>query len=287
MLRFSAPVVTRTYDASTFLWEELTVAVLETEDLTKTFHTARRGEVRAVRGVTLDIQRGQTLGLVGESGSGKSTFARMCLGLIRPTSGVVRVVGQDLTSLSGRELRQLRRRAQIVFQEPLESLNPMMSVQSIVAEPLKLHRPDLGRRDRAREAETMLERVGIPPRFADRRPQALSGGQQQRVGIARALVLEPEFVVLDEPTSSLDLSVRAQILELLVSLQAELGHAYLLVSHDLATVKYVSDSIAVMRNGDLVEVGSADDVTGSPREPYTAELFGSTMSTRPKTLPNT
>lgn len=259
------------------------MAVLETENLSKTFHTASRGEVRAVKKVTLTIERGQTLGLVGESGSGKSTFARMCLGLIRPSAGVVRVVGQDLTKLSAKRLRELRSRAQIVFQEPLESLNPMMSIQSIVAEPLKLHRPHLSRKERAREAEAMLERVGIPPRFADRRPQALSGGQQQRVGIARALVLEPDLVVLDEPTSSLDLSVRAQILQLLMQLQADFGHAYLLVSHDLATVKYAAGQIAVMREGELVEVGPTRRVTQAPEKPYTAELFRSTMSTRPKT----
>lgn len=258
------------------------MAVLETEDLSKTFHTASRGDVRAVKGVTLSIDRGQTLGLVGESGSGKSTFARMCLGLIRPSAGVVRVVGQDLNTLNAKGLRELRSRAQIVFQEPLESLNPMMSVQSIVSEPLKLHRPQMSRKERTREAEAMLERVGIHHRFADRRPQALSGGQQQRVGIARALVLAPELVVLDEPTSSLDLSVRAQILQLLTQLQKDLGHAYLLVSHDLATVKYAAGHIAVMREGELVEVGSTRRVTQEPQDSYTAELFGSTMSTRPE-----
>ena len=234
--------------------------------------------MEAVRGVSLDIDVGETLALVGESGSGKSTTGRLCLGLLHPDGGSVRVLGRDLSELRARQLRSFRGTATMVFQEPFQSLNPRMRVGSIIEEPLQIHQPELESRARSRKVNEALEQVGLPTGFAQRFPAELSGGQQQRVGIARAVICKPRFVVLDEPTSSLDLSVQAQILRLLRQLQTELDLAYLFISHDLHTVRYVADRVAVMHHGRIVETGRTEAVFTSPERDYTKSLLAATLS---------
>ena len=228
--------------------------------------------VRAVDGVDFEIAEGQTLGLVGESGSGKSTAGYCVLQLIRPTAGEVVFLGRDLTKLRGEELRRGRRDMQIVFQDPYSSLDPRMTVASIVREPLDVH--GIGTRsERDQRVRGLLDRVGFDPGFARRYPHEFSGGQRQRVGIARALALEPKLVVCDEPVSALDVSIQAQILNLLLSLQRDFDLTYLFISHDLGVVRHVSTRIAVMYLGRIVELGAAADVYSNPRHPYTAALL--------------
>lgn len=230
------------------------------------------GEVRAVDGVDFSIPTGTTFGLVGESGSGKTTLARAILRLIEPTDGTVRIDGTDVTALSRSAMRDFRPNMQIVFQDPTSSLNPRKSVQEIVATPLKLH--DVGsKRERLERVEELLDIVDLPREFMYKHPTALSGGQKQRVGIARAIALNPKFVVLDEPTSALDVSVQARIMELFEDLQHELDLTYLFISHDLSVVKNVSDWIGVMYLGRLVEVGPVDRVFDDPKHPYTRALL--------------
>lgn len=230
------------------------------------------GEVRAVDGVNFAIPTGTTFGLVGESGSGKTTLARAILRLIEPTTGTVRIDGTDVMALSRSALRDFRPNMQIVFQDPTSSLNPRKSIQEIVATPLKLH--DVGsKRERLERVEELLDIVDLPREFMYKHPTALSGGQKQRVGIARAIALNPKFVVLDEPTSALDVSVQARIMELFEKLQDELDLTYLFISHDLSVVKNVSDWIGVMYLGRLVEVGPVDRVFDDPKHPYTRALL--------------
>ena len=228
--------------------------------------------VRAVDGIDLDIQRGETLGLVGESGCGKSTTGRAILQLIRPTTGSVRFHGQDLTALRGRELRAVRRQMQMVFQNPYASLDPRMTVGSIIAEPLRVHRVLRGRALNERVLE-LVELVGLNPAHVRRFPHEFSGGQRQRVGIARAIALQPELIVADEPISALDVSIQAQILNLLQDLQEKLSLTYLFIAHDLAAVRHVSNRIAVMYLGKVVEVAAADEITRRPLHPYTQALI--------------
>jgi peptide/nickel transport system ATP-binding protein/oligopeptide transport system ATP-binding protein len=249
--------------------------------VTKTFET-RGGTVHAVNGVDLDIGPGETLALIGESGSGKSTLGRLLLGLHTPDSGSIGFEGIDLASLDPAEVRRVRRRLTVVFQEPDESLNPRMTILQNVAEPLRIHQPELTRRDIRDRVVAALDSVSLPAEVADRYPRQLSGGQQQRVGIARAIVTEPRFVVLDEPTSSLDLSVRSQILTLLRRLQERLGLSYLLITHDIHTVRYASERLAVMYLGQIVESGPTQDVFADPRHPYTRALLSSTLSPDPR-----
>lgn len=259
--------------------------LVEAEAVSKDFIGSGGAAVHAVVGVSLSIDPGQTLGLIGESGSGKSTMGRILLALVRPDSGRVRFDGVDLTSLSTGRLRRLRSRFQVVFQEPLESLNPRMSVGDIVAEPLIVHERSLGRGERRLRVKEVLDQVGLNESFADRYPRDLSGGQQQRVGIARAIVTRPKFVVLDEPTSSLDLSVRALILNLLGSLQKEFGLSYLLISHDIATVRHFCTHTAVMYLGRVVEYGPTAEVISRPRHPYTRALLSAALSVDPDERP--
>ncbi len=251
-------------------------SVLRAEGIVKNF-TRSSGLIRrsyettqAVSDVDLALRAGQTLGLVGESGSGKSTLARVLLGLIQPTAGAIQLRGADLTSLSSKELRDQRRHIQIVFQDPYASLNPVRSVGEIIADPLKVHRYN-GDID-ARVAE-LLTLVGLDEGLRDRYPHAFSGGQRQRICIARALALDPDVVVLDEPVSALDVSVQAQILNLLNRLQERLGVAYLLISHDLAVVRQFADEVAVMYMGRIVERGPAGEIYESPLHHYTRALL--------------
>lgn len=255
--------------------------VITIDDVTKTFDTPG-GVVHAVNGVSLSIAAGETVAVIGESGSGKSTLGRLLLGLYTVDSGSIEFEGRDLTSLSARELREVRSRLTVVFQEPAESLNPRMSIGSNIAEPLRIHEPSLSRKERrARVIQAMAE-VSLPAELADRSPGQLSGGQQQRVGIARAIITNPSFVVLDEPTSSLDLSLRSQILALLARLQERLNLSFLFITHDIHTVHYVSDRIAVMYLGQIVETGPTEEVFRNPKHPYTLALLSSVLSTDPR-----
>jgi peptide/nickel transport system ATP-binding protein len=240
----------------------------------KTYFDAghHRGTVHAVDGVSLTLHRGEALGLVGESGSGKSTLARTVIRLEAPTHGRVIFDGTDLSRLSSRQLRPIRRRVQMVFQDPYASLNPRMKIGDIVAEPLIVHER-LSRREAQRQAAELLERVGLPAGCADRYPHEFSGGQRQRVGIARALAVRPDLIVADEPVSALDVSIRAQLLNLLKDLQRDFGLTYLFISHDLGVVRYVCDHVAVMYLGQVVEQGDCESVFASPRHPYTQALI--------------
>jgi oligopeptide transport system ATP-binding protein len=229
--------------------------------------------VRAVDDVSFEVREGKTLGLVGESGSGKSTTGYCVLQLVKPTSGSVRFDGQELTTMPRNELRRMRREIQIVFQDPYSSLNPRMTVGDIVGEPLLVHKIGGDRTRRRRTVEELLEVVGFNPDFVNRYPHEFSGGQRQRIGIARALALNPRLIVCDEPVSALDVSIQAQILNLLKDLQEEFGIAYLFIAHDLAVVREMSDEIAVMNVGKIVELGPAEQVYTSPRDEYTKALL--------------
>jgi ABC-type oligopeptide transport system ATPase subunit len=239
--------------------------------------------VRAVDDVSFEIAEGETLGLVGESGSGKSTTGYCVLQLLKPTAGSVRFMGKELTKLPRDELREMRKEMQIVFQDPYSSLNPRMTVGNIVAEPMAVH--DQGTR-RAREARVrdLLETVGFNPDFTNRYPHEFSGGQRQRIGIARALALNPRMIVCDEPVSALDVSIQAQILNLLKDLQRDLGLAYLFVAHDLAVVRAMSDRIAVMNKGKIVETGPAEQVYSNPQDEYTRALLAAVPVPDPRRM---
>jgi ABC-type glutathione transport system ATPase component len=270
--------------------------LVEIRNLTKVFPLGEsifgggaKGEVRAVDGVALDIHAGETLGLVGESGSGKSTLGRLVLRLIEPTSGSIRFDGKDLLAASHSELRSLRRDMQIVFQDPFGSLDPRMRVEDLIAEPLIIHgkgsedapsfsrplREGGGSARNARVAE-LLKAVGLDESAARRFPHEFSGGQRQRIVIARALALRPKFIVGDEPVSALDVSVGAQIVNLLSQLQREFGLTYLFISHSMPVVRYLATRIAVMYRGKIVEVGTTEQITERPQHPYTRSLLAAT-----------
>ena len=260
--------------------------LLEVEGLVKHFPSRRNilrraaGPVHAVCDVSFTVARGETLGLVGESGCGKSTTGMLALGLLPPSSGSVRIAGQDLSGLRGGALRALRRRMQIVFQDPFASLDPRMTVGASIAEPLRIHRLyGEGGPERVRE---LLALVELEADVAFRYPHAFSGGQRQRIGIARALALRPELIVLDEPVSSLDMSVQAGVVNLLADLQDQLGVSYLFVAHDLSVVRHVSHRVAVMYLGKIVETGDRQDIFGRPAHPYTQALLSAVPSVEPE-----
>jgi oligopeptide transport system ATP-binding protein len=239
--------------------------------------------VKAVDGVSFTIQPGRTLGLVGESGSGKSTTGYCVLQLIKPTSGSVRFKGQELTDMGGGDLRRLRRDMQIVFQDPYSSLSPRMTVGDIVSEPLQIHGVG-SRRDRRGRVRELLDVVGFNPDYVNRYPHEFSGGQRQRIGVARALALNPDLIICDEPVSALDVSIQAQILNLLKDLQRDFGLTYLFISHDLAVVRSMSDDIAVMKDGKIVETGTADEVYENPKEAYTKALLAAVPVPDPRRM---
>ena len=271
--------------------------LVELRNLTKTyplgesiFGGGAKGEVRAVDDVSLDIAAGETLGLVGESGSGKSTLGRLVLRLIEPTSGSVCFDGRDLTSASHAEMRRLRRDMQIIFQDPFGSLDPRMRVEDIIAEPLIIHgsekepgAPPFSRSLReggnggvCAKVSELLNAVGLDPSALRRFPHEFSGGQRQRIVIARALALRPKFIVADEPVSALDVSVGAQIVNLLAQLQRDFGLTYLFISHSMPVVRYLATRIAVMYQGKIVEVGPTNEITTNPKDPYTRSLLEAT-----------
>jgi oligopeptide transport system ATP-binding protein len=237
------------------------------------FLSRRTAFVRAVDGVSLDVAAGETVGLVGESGCGKSTFGRALLRLIEPTSGAVQFDGHDVLALGSRELRRFRRHMQIIFQDPYSSLNPRMKVKDIVGEPLRIHRLARGRKEIEEKVASLLQKVGLGTAAMSRYPHEFSGGQRQRIGVARALAVEPRLIVADEPLSALDVSIQAQIVNLLKDLQDELGLAFLFIAHDLKIVEYVSRRVAVMYLGKVVELASSDELYRDPRHPYTQALL--------------
>lgn len=252
-------------------------AILEVNDLTKHFLVGRSivsaGEVvRAVDGVSFELIQGETLSLVGESGCGKSTLGRLVLRLIAPTQGTVRYQGRDIGGLTSRAMKILRRDMQIIFQDPWSSLNPRMTVREIIGEGLRRQK-DLSSRQRKRRVLEMMKTVGLRPEHYDRHPHEFSGGQRQRLGIARALIMGPKLVVADEPLSALDVSVQAQVVNLLARLKRDMGLSYLFISHDLAVVEHISDRIAVMYLGKLMELASKENIFSCTRHPYTRALF--------------
>jgi oligopeptide transport system ATP-binding protein len=254
--------------------------ILRVENLTKHFPITRGivvqrqvGAVQAVDDVSFDIREGETLGLVGESGCGKSTTGRTILQLYRPTSGKVFYQGQDLTTLKGEELRQLRKYMQIIFQDPYASLNPRLTVGDIVGEPLEVHGIEKKRKKRRERVQELLRLVGLNPYFINRYPHEFSGGQRQRIGVARALALNPEFIVCDEPISALDVSIQAQVVNLLEELQDKFGLTYLFIAHDLSMVRHISNRTAVMYLGKVVELADREELYNHPLHPYTQALL--------------
>ena len=248
-------------------------AFVEVQNLKKYFPVGNHRVLKAVDGISFAIRKGETLGLVGESGCGKSTAGRTVIRLHEPTSGSVVIDGTEVTKLSRSKLKAFRRKMQMIFQDPYASLNPRMTVLDIIGEALDIHGLVKSRAERTRRVEELLELVGLSAQHASRYPHEFSGGQRQRIGITRALAVQPEFIVCDEPISALDVSIQAQIVNLLIDLQKKMGLTYLFVAHDLAMVKYISDRIAVMYLGQIVELASSEDLYDQPQHPYTKALM--------------
>ncbi|MGV9691820.1 ABC transporter ATP-binding protein [Streptomyces sp. NPDC003444] len=255
-------------------------AILEVRDLHKHYPLTRGilfkkqvGAVRAVDGVDFDLVAGETLGIVGESGCGKSTVAKMLVNLERPTSGTIRYKGEDITKLSARALKAVRRNIQMVFQDPYTSLNPRMTVGDIIGEPYEIHPEVAPKGDRRRKVQDLLDVVGLNPEYINRYPHQFSGGQRQRIGIARGLALQPEVIVADEPVSALDVSVQAQVVNLLEQLQSEFSLSYVFIAHDLSIVRHISDRVGVMYLGRIVEIGTDAQIYDHPTHPYTQALL--------------
>ncbi|WP_431931913.1 ABC transporter ATP-binding protein [Micromonospora sp. RP3T] len=258
----------------------MTENIIEVRDLVKHYPVTRGvvfkktiGHVKAVDGVSFDLKAGETLGVVGESGCGKSTLARVLMNLEKPTAGQVLYKGQDISKLSGGALRRLRRQIQLVMQDPYTSLNPRMTVGDLIGEPFEIHSEVAPRGSRRGKVKELLDLVGLNPEHINRYPHQFSGGQRQRIGIARALALRPEVIVCDEPVSALDVSIQAQVMNLLEKLQAELGLSYVFIAHDLSVVRHLSDRVAVMYLGKMVEVGTEDEIYERPTHPYTQALL--------------
>ncbi|MEU5208231.1 dipeptide ABC transporter ATP-binding protein [Streptomyces sp. NPDC020742] len=254
--------------------------LLEVRDLVKHFPLTRGvlfqkqiGAVKAVDGVSFDLHKGETLGIVGESGCGKSTVAKLLVALERPTAGRIRYRGEDLTKLSGRAMKAVRRNIQMVFQDPYTSLNPRMTVGDIIGEPFEIHPEVAPKGDRRRRVQELLEVVGLNPEYVNRYPHQFSGGQRQRIGIARGLALRPEIIVADEPVSALDVSVQAQVVNLLAQLQDEFELSYVFIAHDLSVVRHISDRVAVMYLGRFAEIGTDEQIYDHPTHPYTQALL--------------
>jgi oligopeptide transport system ATP-binding protein len=263
--------------------------VLETRDLVKHFPLTRGilfkkqiGAVRAVDGINIQLRRGETLGVVGESGCGKSTLAKLLVGLEKPTSGSIVVRGKDIATSSGSEMRKSRRNIQLVMQDPYTSLNPRMTVGDIVGEPFDVHPEVAPRGERRRRVQELIELVGLNPDHINRYPHQFSGGQRQRIGIARALALKPEIILCDEPVSALDVSIQAQVVNLLEQLQNELGLSYIFIAHDLSVVRHIADRVAVMYLGKVVEIGTEDEIYERPTHPYTQALLSAVPVPDPK-----
>ncbi|MEK7790532.1 MAG: dipeptide ABC transporter ATP-binding protein [Deltaproteobacteria bacterium] len=250
--------------------------------LKKGFLSTKTEAVKAVNGVHLDIYKGETLGLVGESGCGKSTLGRLILRLIEPTKGEVRFSGVNIYSLSSKELRKQRRQMQIIFQDPYASLNPRMTIGGIVGEPLAIHHLVKTKKEKMERVVDLLKEVGLRPDMVNRYPHEFSGGQRQRIGIARAVALKPEFIVCDEPVSALDVSIQAQIINLLSDLQKKFRLTYLFIAHDLKVVEYISDRVAVMYLGEIVELAKSEDIYRDPKHPYTQALLSAIPVPNPK-----
>ena len=258
----------------------MTENIIEVRDLVKHYPVTRGvvfkktiGHVKAVDGVSFDLKAGETLGVVGESGCGKSTLARVLMNLEKPTGGQVLYKGQDISKLSGGALRRLRRQIQLVMQDPYTSLNPRMTVGDLIGEPFEIHPEVAPRGSRRSKVKELLDLVGLNPEHINRYPHQFSGGQRQRIGIARALALRPEVIVCDEPVSALDVSIQAQVMNLLEKLQAEFGLSYVFIAHDLSVVRHLSDRVAVMYLGKMVEIGTEDEIYERPTHPYTQALL--------------
>jgi oligopeptide transport system ATP-binding protein len=245
------------------------------------FFQRKVGDVRAVDGVTFEIRKGETLGLVGESGCGKSTTGRALIRLREATGGSVRFDGMDLSTMSRSDLRKMRRRMQIIFQDPYSSLNPRMTVGSIISEPIETHKLATGKAKAARVQE-LLRLVGLNPNFTNRYPHEFSGGQRQRIGVARALAVQPEFIVCDEPISALDVSIQAQVMNLLTDLREQFGLTYLFIAHDLSAVRHISDRVGVMYLGKMAEIGPPSGIYETPGHPYTRALLSAVPVPNPK-----